>query len=266
MMSGGAVQMACGAVRDELFARVRARAATTGRTLPDDLSLEGGHVLSGADIVGPIETFLETAIEQTRTYHHRRTTPLDERGQGDPHVSFGFAAERAVVEVDEELGLVRVVQIAAAQDVGRALNPQGVYGQIEGGTAQGLGFALMEEIQVQDGLIKNASFTDYLIPTILDMPPVISALIEEPEPDVPFGAKGVGEMSTIVSTPAILAALRDATGRELNRAPVRPDDLIGLAPPVASSGPPPAPDVPLQESIPGLHGLAAGQENLGGTE
>jgi len=266
MMSGGAVQMACGAVRDKLFARVRARAAATGRTLPDDLSLEGGHVLSGADVVGPIETFLETAIEQTRTYHHRRTTPLDERGQGDPHVSFGFAAERAVVEVDEELGLVRVVQIAAAQDVGRALNPQGVYGQIEGGTAQGLGFALMEEIQVQDGLIKNASFTDYLIPTILDMPPVISALIEEPEPDVPFGAKGVGEMSTIVSTPAILAALRDATGRELNRAPVRPDDLIGLAPPVASSGPPPAPDVPLQESIPGLHGLAAGQENLGGTE
>lgn len=264
MMSGGAVQLACAAVREELFARVRKRAAATGRTLPDDLSLEGGHVLSGADVLGPIETFLDTPIEQTRAYHHRRTTPLDKQGQGDPHVSFGFAAERAVVEVDEDLGLVRVVQIAAAQDVGRALNPQGVYGQIEGGTAQGLGFALMEEIQVQDGLIKNASFTDYLIPTILDMPPVISALVEEPEPGVPFGAKGVGEMSMIVSTPAILAALRDATGRELNRAPVRPDDLIGLAPPATSAGPPPAPDVPLQEPIPGLHGLAAGQDNLGG--
>ncbi|MGH2452198.1 MAG: xanthine dehydrogenase subunit D [bacterium] len=265
MMSGGAVQLACAAVRDELFARARRRAAGTGRTLPDDLSLEGGQVLSGADVVGPVETFLETPIEQTRAYHHRRTTPLDAKGQGDPHVSFGFAAERAVVEVDEDLGLVRVVQIAAAQDVGRALNPQGVYGQIEGGTAQGLGFALMEEIQVQDGLIKNASFTDYLIPTILDMPPVLSVLIEEPEPGVPFGAKGVGEMSMIVSTPAILAALRDATGRELNRAPVRPDDLIGLAPPVTSAGPPPSPDVPGPEPIPALHGLTAGQENLGGS-
>ncbi len=266
MMSGGAVQLACAAVREELFARVRRRAATTGRTFPDDLSLEGGHVLSRADVVGPIEIFLDTPIEQTRAYHHRRTTPIDERGQGEPHVSFGFAAERAVVEVDEDLGLVRVVQIAAAQDVGRALNPQGVYGQIEGGTAQGLGFALMEEIQVQEGLIKNASFTDYLIPTILDMPPVVSALIEEPEPDVPFGAKGVGEMSTIVSTPAILAALRDATGRELNRAPVRPDDLIGLTPPATSAGPPPSPEVAGPEPIPALHGLTAGQENLGGTE
>src|SRR5213076_384399 len=104
------------------------------------------------------------------------TEPLDGSGQGDVHVSFAFAAERAVVEVDTDLGLVRVVQIAAAQDVGRAINPQSVRGQIEGGTAQGLGLALMEEIQVVESVVRNASFTDYLIPTILDMPPVISEI------------------------------------------------------------------------------------------
>jgi CO/xanthine dehydrogenase Mo-binding subunit len=83
----------------------------------------------------------------------------------------------------------------------------------------------MEEIQTHDGLITNASFTDYLIPTALDMPPVVAELVEEPEPDAPYGVKGVGEPPTVVSTPAILSALRDATGRELNRVPVRPDDI-----------------------------------------
>src|SRR5919204_295234 len=122
-------------------------------------------------------------------------------------------------------GVRRVVWIGAAQDVGKALNPQAVYGQIEGGTAQGLGLALMEEIQTRDGLITNASFTDYLIPTTLDMPPVDSVLIEDPEPDAPYGLKGVGEPPTVVSTAAIVSALRDATGRELNRVPVRPDDI-----------------------------------------
>ena len=83
-------------------------------------------------------------------------------------------------------------------------------------------------IQTKDGLITNASFTDYLIPTALDMPPVISELVEEPELSAPYGAKGVGEPPTVVSTAAILSALRDATGRELNRVPVRPDDIVGL--------------------------------------
>jgi CO/xanthine dehydrogenase Mo-binding subunit len=103
-----------------------------------------------------------------------------------------------------------------------------VEGQIEGGTAQGLGLALMEEIQTRGGLITNASFTDYLIPTALDMPPVESVLIEDPEPMAPYGLKGVGEPPTVVSTAAIVAALRDATGRELSRVPVRPDDIVGL--------------------------------------
>jgi xanthine dehydrogenase D subunit len=260
MMSGGAAQLAAVAVRTALLDRVRQWAQKTERVLRGPLSISGQDVLDANTPIARIQQFLKPPIEETRVYHHRKTRAIDKDGQGDPHVTFAFAAQRAVVEVDEDLGLVRVVQIATAQDVGKAINPQNVYGQIEGGTAQGLGLALMEEIQLQDGKIRNASFTDYLIPTILDMPPVVSQLVEEPEPGVPFGAKGAGEPSTVVSTAAIAAALRNATGRELNRVPVRPDDLIGLSPPVTSSGPPPAPDVPYPEPVPKLHGLAAGKE------
>jgi CO/xanthine dehydrogenase Mo-binding subunit len=168
-------------------------------------------------------------VDVERIYRHPRTTPLDpDTGQitGErAHVAFATCAMKVVAEVDVELGLTRVVWIGAAQDVGKAVNPQQVEGQIEGGTAQGLGLALMEEIQTRDGLITNASFTDYLIPTALDMPPVESVLIEDPEPDAPYGVKGVGEPPTVVSSAAIASALRDATGRELARIPVRPDDI-----------------------------------------
>ena len=171
-------------------------------------------------------------VDLERTYHHSRTFPLDpETGQvtGDRvHVAYMTAAMRVVAEVDVELGLSRVVWIGTAQDVGKAINPQAVHGQIEGGTAQGLGLALMEEVQTRDGLITNASFTDYLIPTTLDMPPVEAELVEDPQPDAPYGAKGVGEPPTVVSTAAVVSALRAASGRELARVPVRPDDLAGL--------------------------------------
>ena len=168
-------------------------------------------------------------IDVERSYRHVSTTPLDAAtGQitGDrAHVAFAACAMKVVVEVDVDLGLTRVVWIGAAQDVGKAVNPQQVEGQIEGGTAQGLGLALMEEIQTRDGLITNASFTDYLIPTALDMPPVESVLIEDPEPEAPYGIKGVGEPPTVVSTAAIVSALRAATGRALERVPVKADDI-----------------------------------------
>ena len=137
-------------------------------------------------------------------------------------MALALAAMRVVVEVDVDLGLTRVVWIGTAQDVGKALSRTAVEGQIEGGTAQGLGLALMEEIQTRDGVITNASFTDYLIPTFLDMPPVVSELVENPEPDAPYGVKGVGEPPTVVSTAAIVSALRDATGHELARVPGPP--------------------------------------------
>ena len=172
-------------------------------------------------------------VDVERVYRHPRTAPLDpETGQVTDeraHVAFACAAMRVVAEVDTELGLTRVVWIGTAQDVGRAVNSQAVEGQIEGGTAQGIGLALMEEIQTRDGTIRNPSFTDYLMPTALDVPPIVSELVEEPEPDAPYGAKGVGEPPTVVSTAAVVSALRGATGRELRRVPVRPDEIVGLA-------------------------------------
>ena len=201
-------------------------------------------------------------VTRTFTFHHRPTTGLDDEGQGSPHVSFSFVAVRAVVEVDEELGLVRVLQLAAAQDAGRVLNPLGAEGQVEGGAAMGLGLALTEELQLDGGAIRNASFADYLIPTILDVPPIETVFVEQPEPGAPYGVKGLGELATIAATPAIVAAMRTATGRLLNRVPVRPDDLVGLRPPAATRGRPPIPDVPGQRPIPEYLGLGLGQQKL----
>ena len=247
-MTGGAVEMACRAVREALFDRVRrsprSEGALEGAGGSAELRLDGGLVMAGDVVVAPIEEFIAEPIEVARTFHHRPTQRFGPGGQGDIHVYFAFVAGRAVVEVDTDLGLVRVLQMAIAQDVGRALNPRALEGQIEGGTAQGLGLAVMEGLTIQGGMVRNPSFTDYLVPTIVDMPEVRSVLIEEPEPGVPFGAKGAGEPSTVVAAAAVAAALRAATGRELNRIPVRPDDLIGLAEPAASHGPPPVPEVP----------------------
>ncbi len=165
-------------------------------------------------------------IDETREFHPRATHPLDpETGQADAHMQFAFAAHRAVVDVDTELGLVKVVELATAQDVGKAINPQAVEGQIEGGSAQGLGLAVMEEIQVKDGVIRNPSFTDYLLPTILDMPPVKVDMLELGDLHSPYGLRGVGEPPTISSGPAIIAAVRAASGRDVTRIPVRPHDL-----------------------------------------
>jgi CO/xanthine dehydrogenase Mo-binding subunit len=161
----------------------------------------------------------------TYEHHHRATEDLDENGQGNCHVAFAFVAHRAVVDVDLDLGLVKVVQIATAQDVGRVLNPLSAIGQIEGGIAQGLGLAVMEEIVTEDGRVRNPSFTDYLLPTALDAPDVVAVMIEEHEPMAPLGAKGIGEPPCVSVTPAIVAAIRAATGKDLSRVPVRPQDI-----------------------------------------
>jgi xanthine dehydrogenase D subunit len=222
-MSGGAVNGACIQVRDLLFAGV---AAVHGVTV-DELSIDGSDIVDAAGVLRiPVaEASAGIAFDETFVYRHAPTADLDENGQGDCHTAFAFVAHRAVVDVDVELGLVKVVQIATAQDVGRALNPLSVLGQIEGGIAQGVGLAVMEEIIQTGGHVRNASFTDYLLPTMLDMPDVVATLIEERDPIAPLGAKGVGEAPCISSTPAVVAAIRDAIGHDLCRVPVRPADI-----------------------------------------
>lgn len=147
------------------------------------------------------------------------TSPLDANGQGNPYAVYGFGAHMAEIEVDTELGTIRVLKITAAHDVGRAINPTLIEGQIEGGVAQGLGMALMEEFFPG----KGENLHDYLIPSAGDIPPVESILIEDPSPIGPFGAKGIGEQAVIPTAPAILNALHDAVGIRLKKVPATPD-------------------------------------------
>jgi CO/xanthine dehydrogenase Mo-binding subunit/aerobic-type carbon monoxide dehydrogenase small subunit (CoxS/CutS family) len=149
------------------------------------------------------------------------TSPLNENGQGVPYAVFGFGAHLAEVAVDTELGTVQVRKITAAHDVGRAINPTLIEGQIEGGAAQGLGHALMEEFFPG----KGENLHDYLIPSAGDMPEVESILIEDPSPIGPFGAKGIGEQAVIPTAPAILNAIHDAIGVRIHRVPATPDRI-----------------------------------------
>ena len=222
-MSGGAVDGACRLVRERLFHHVGLMHSI------DPIRL----VIDGTDVIDQLGTFRVSVAEasegiemsETFEHHHRATEELDENGQGNCHTAFAFVAHRAVVDVDPELGLVKVVQIATAQDVGRVLNPLSAIGQVEGGIAQGLGLAVMEEIVMKDGKVRNPSFTDYLLPTALDAPDVVAVMIEEHEPQAPLGAKGIGEPPCISVTPAIVAAIRDAIGKNIERIPVRPQDI-----------------------------------------
>jgi xanthine dehydrogenase D subunit len=230
-MSGGAVKAACVAVRDRLFEHL----AVVHHVAAEALRVDGTDIVEdgGAFRITLAEATAGLVFDETAEYRHAPTEDLDEHGQGNCHVAFAFVAHRAVVDVDTDLGLVKVVQVATAQDIGVALNPLSIQGQIEGGIAQGLGLAVMEEIIQIDGRIRNASFTDYLLPTMLDMPPVVASLVEEYEPLSPLGAKGVGESPCVSVTPAIVAAIRDALRQagshvEINRVPVRPIDITGI--------------------------------------
>ena len=219
-MSGGAVKAACEAVRAQVATMV-GRAAS-------DIQLTGGKVVSATTgvVTDLTDVLADGAVEETAVFRHRPTVPLDPlTGQGNSHVQLALCVHRAIVDVDVELGLVKVVELAAVQDVGRIMNRVSLEGQIHGGTAQGLGLALMEEIQVTDGRIRNPSFTDYLIPTILDMPPMRLEILEYADPHAPYGLRGAGEPPTLSSTPAIVAAVRAATGLPLRRIPIRPEHI-----------------------------------------
>ncbi|GGW50001.1 oxidoreductase [Streptomyces caelestis] len=234
-VTGGAVKNACELVREKVLEAGRRKFGSYHPAWATaELLLEGGKVVTdGGEVLADLADVLgEDAVEIEEEWRHRPTEPFDLRtGQGNGHVQYSFAAHRAVVEVDTELGLVKVIELACAQDVGKALNPLSVLGQIQGGTVQGLGVAVMEEIIVdpKTAKVKNPSFTDYLIPTILDTPTIPVDVLELADDHAPYGLRGVGEAPTLSSTPAVLAAIRNATGLELNRTPVRPEHLTGTS-------------------------------------
>ncbi len=182
---------------------------------------------SGEPLAELAEVLRDGAIEETVQWRHRPTEALDPvTGQGNAHVQYAFAAHRATVDVDTELG-----PGAGGRDRHRAGRGQGDQSTGRAGAdprrhRPGAGLAVMEEIQLVDGVSRNPSFTDYLIPTILDMPPMHVDVLELGDPHAPYGLRGVGEPPTISSTPAIVAAIRAATGRPLTRVPVRPEHIV----------------------------------------
>jgi CO/xanthine dehydrogenase Mo-binding subunit len=162
------------------------------------------------------------------TYRPPKTTPYDpETGKSDPNFAYGYVAEAATVEVDTETGHARLLRVVCADDVGRAVNPQLVEGQIEGAVVQAAGYALVEDFQQHGGRVQTAHLSTYLIPTILDIPgQVESVILEYPDPIGPWGARGMGEMPYLPLTPAITAAVHDAVGIWFDEFPLHPQRIV----------------------------------------
>lgn len=156
-----------------------------------------------------------------------KTTKLDKQtGQGTPFQTFVYAAQIADVEVDTETGEVDVLKITAVHDCGTVINPLLAEGQVEGGVAMGYGYGMMEEMVLDHGRVKNPQFTDYLLPTALDVPQIVTALVERPDPAGPFGAKGIGEPSLLPTAPAIVNAIQDAIGVRIRDLPVTAEKVL----------------------------------------
>ncbi len=215
-VSGNATKRAGEALRRKLLELAGARA-------DDALAIEGATLIAGGKRIDltqlPADDNGDVAV--ATGHFNPPTVPLDTDGQGVPYATYGFAAQFAEVEVDVELGTVRLLAIHAAHDVGRAINPTQVEGQIHGGIAQGIGMALMEEYHAG----RTDNLHDYLIPTAGDVPPITVHLIEDPEPLGPYGAKGVGEPALIATAPAIFNAIYHACGVRPIHAPCTPDRL-----------------------------------------
>jgi CO/xanthine dehydrogenase Mo-binding subunit len=217
-VSGNAARGAGEALRGKLLARLGASVQAQLRVVGTHLVALDRGTQKRLDLA-TLEADQNGDVAVGEGYFDPPTTPLDRDGQGVPYATYGFAAQMAEVEVDLELGTVQVLKVHAAHDVGRAINPTQVEGQIHGGIAQGLGMALMEEYIAG----KTDNLHDYLVPTIGDVPPIVVHIVEDPEPLGPFGAKGVGEPALIATAPAILNAIHHATGVRITHVPATPD-------------------------------------------
>ncbi|NLU67343.1 molybdopterin cofactor-binding domain-containing protein [Streptomyces sp. HNM0574] len=227
-VSGGAVERAAKMVRTQLLQPLAAKFGMSAELL----SISDGKITS---YDGVLSTTVAEALEgkelwATAQCRPHPTEPLDETGQGDAFVGLAFAAVRAVVDVDVELGSVRVVEMAVAQDVGRVLNPRQLRARIEAGVTQGIGAALTEHLRVARGVVRQPDLTGYALPTALDAPDIrIVKLIEERDVVAPFGAKAASAVPVVVSPAAVASAVRSATGRPANRLPIRPQAAVETA-------------------------------------
>jgi CO/xanthine dehydrogenase Mo-binding subunit len=190
--------------------------------------------MAGNAIKGAAEAALEKWRAEERPaiaefkYLAPRTTPFDhETGYSTPNFAYAYVAQAAEVEVDTETGHVRVIRIVSADDVGKAINPDLVVGQIEGAVIQAHGYALLEEYKTKDGRVLTDQLSTYLIPTILDIPESVeSVLVEIPDPNGPWGARGLGELPLLPVAPAIASAIHDAIGIWINEFPFTPERIL----------------------------------------
>jgi aldehyde oxidoreductase len=228
LVSGNAARLAAFALRGKILALANAGPGARLSLAGSRLQIADGEASRTVDLAtlpvlhpaGAVDHRDELVLDGVGSWDPR-TTALDANGQGVPYATYGFAAQMAEVEVDMVLGTSKVLSMVAAHDVGRSINPTLVEGQIHGGIAQGLGLALIEEFTPG----RSENLHDYLIATVGDMPSVKIYLIEDAEPEGPFGAKGVGEPALIATAPAILGAIRHATGVRVTRVPVLPHRL-----------------------------------------
>jgi aldehyde oxidoreductase len=222
-VSGKAAELAGKALRAEILRLTNAGPDAVIRFGGPILQVEDGGRTVALDLSGLSREPDGTVLEGRGTFDPP-TKPLDAKGQGVPYATYGFAAQICSLDVDLDLGTVKLNRIVAAHDLGRAINPMLVEGQIHGGIAQGIGLALMEEFI--PGRTENLH--DYLIPTCGDMPEIEIILVEDPEPLGPSGAKGIGEPALAPTAPAILSAIRDAVGVTPTKVPVLPHRLWEL--------------------------------------
>ena len=220
-VTGTAAQRAGRALRHMMLRLANAGEGATLSLADGKLNVREDTVVRSIDLAGlPRDAF--GYVQCAEETFDPPTSPLDADGQGIPYAVYGYGAHLAEVEVDTRLGRVKVLRIVAAHDVGRAINPILVEGQIEGGVAQGIGMALMEEFTPGRG----ENLHDYLIPTIGDVPPIQSILVERASSAGPFGAKGIGEQALIPTAPAILNAIHHATGARITQIPATPDRVL----------------------------------------
>ncbi|MEU7044551.1 molybdopterin cofactor-binding domain-containing protein [Streptomyces varsoviensis] len=225
-VSGGAVERAARMVRTQLLQPLAHKFGMSTELL----TIADGKITS---YDGVLSTTVAEALDgkelwATAQCRPHPTEPLDDTGQGDAFVGLAFCAIRAVVDVDIELGSVRVVEMAVAQDVGRVLNPRQATTRIEAGITQGIGAALTENLRTSGGLVRRPDFTGYTLPTSLDAPTVrIVKLVEERDVVAPFGAKAISAVPVVTTPAAVAAAVRAATGRPVNRLPIRPQSAVG---------------------------------------
>ncbi|MGR3322289.1 MAG: molybdopterin-dependent oxidoreductase [Pseudooceanicola sp.] len=219
-VSGKAAMLAGQALRTRLLTLTNRGPEAEMRLADGILHVRDGQGETALDLARlPVEQGYVAMAEES---YDPPTAPLDEDGQGAPYAVYGYGAQIAVVDVDTALGTVKVRRMVAAHDLGRVINPLLAEGQIEGGIAQGLGMALMEEYV--PGRTENLH--DYLVPTTGDMPAIASILLEVPDPEGPMGAKGLGEHALIPTAPAILGAIRHATGARIRQLPALPHRVL----------------------------------------